>query len=74
MEFGDHTVPRLRELSKERGVKGYSRKRKAKLIANLGANKTSVQCPTPMARAQPTRPPPPLPSQSVGLGQINQGS
>ena len=35
MEHGDHMVPRLRELLKEQGVRGYSRKKKAKLIVML---------------------------------------
>ena len=35
MEYGDHTVPRLIELLKEWGVRGYSRKREAELTVML---------------------------------------
>ena len=42
MEYGDHTVPRLRELLKEQGVSGYSRKRKAELIMMLRANDSTA--------------------------------
>ena len=38
MEYEDHMVPRLKKLLRERGVKGYSRKKKAELIAMLRAS------------------------------------
>ena len=75
MEYGDHTVPRLRELLKEWGVRGYSRKRKAELIAILRATEPQPPPPTRPRTYEPARPqhprpshpmrPPPLPSQSV---------
>ena len=73
MEHGDHMVPRLRELLKERGVRGYSRKRKAELIEMLRASDSR---PPGLSKPQPppqlhtwepmtlqcTIPPPPPPS------------
>ena len=74
MEYEDHVVPRLREILRERGVRGYSGKKKAELIAMLRASDpqppsraspqpqtwkpTRPQCTRP---PHPTRPPPPLP-------------
>ena len=52
-------VPELKALAKERGLKRYSKLRKAELIALL-----TVQVPAPRTRPpKPTRPPPPPPNR-----------
>ena len=78
MEYGNRRVVDLKALVKERGLRGYSRMRKAELIELLQNNPppAPTQC-TPMARAwptspqHPTRPPPPppvsVPQASVGF-------
>ena len=72
MAYENHTVPRLRELLTEKEVWGYSGKKKAELIAMLGASDTQPspqpqtfeplrpQCTKP---PNPTRPPPPSPTR-----------
>ena len=52
-------VPEQKALAKERGLKRYSKLRKAELIALL-----TVQVPAPHTRSpKPTRPPPPPPNR-----------
>ena len=54
-------VPELKALAKERGLKTYSKLRKAELIALLTAQATPPP-PAPRTRPpKPTRPPPPPP-------------
>ena len=58
-KFSELKVPELKALAKERGLKRYSKLRKAELIALL-------QTPPPAPRTRPpklTRPPPPPPSK-----------
>ena len=81
MNYDDCAVPGLRELLKERGVRGYSRKRRTKLLKMLRHSKPlaalAPQPPPPqlqtweLMRSQhtrplcPTRPPPLPPSQAL---------
>ena len=60
MEYEGHMVPRLTELLKERGVRGYSGKRKAELIRMLRDSDSRLPgCsePQPPSTWEPMRPP-----------------
>ena len=73
MEYGDYMIPRLKELLKQRRVRGYSRKRKAELIpmlrdsdsrpSGLSDPQPALWLPPPTwgpTRSQCTRPPHPM--------------
>ena len=63
MEYDNMRVAELKVISRERGLRGYSRLRRAELIASLQNNPPP---PAPRTRPpRPTRPPPPPPSPSV---------
>ena len=63
-------VPELKALAKERGLKRYSKLRKAELIALLTAQTTA---PSPRTRPpKPTRPPPPPPPKPDRLLEERQ--
>ena len=60
-KFSELKVPELKALAKERGLRGYSKLRKAELIALL---QTPPLPPAPCTRPpKPTRRPPPPPSK-----------
>ena len=56
-KFSELKVPELKALAKERGLKRYSKLRKAELIALLTAQATP---PAPVTRTRPPSPPPTL--------------
>ena len=65
-EYDSMTIKRLRALAKERGLKGYSKKRKAELITFLRENLQPRPRPpkptrSPPSPPKPTRSPPPSP-------------
>ena len=61
MDYNNMKVVELKALTKERGLRGYSRLKKAELITFLQNN---LQ-PTRTRPPKPTKPLPPPPSQSV---------
>ena len=68
-------MPELKALTRERRLRGYSRLRKAELIAFLQDNAPQVpQAPRRQRPPRPSRPPPPKPPQSralLGLPQMS---
>ena len=61
MEYENTTVTELKALARDRGLRNYSRMRKAELVALLQNN------PPPTSRTRPphpNRPPPPPPTQT----------
>ena len=60
MEYEDMRMPELKSLARERRLRGYSRMRKAELVALLQNNPPSGQSHTSAAPTPHTRPPPPL--------------
>ena len=69
MEYDQWTVPRLRDILKERGVRGYLRQRKAWLIAILRATDPQPPSTWELMRRRPLhpmRPPSPPPAQKPG--------
>ena len=57
-------MPELKALARERGLRGYSRLRKAELIELIRNNQGPFHSWEPNRPPQPTRPPPPPPTQT----------
>ena len=64
MEYENMRMPELKSLAKDRGLRNYSRMRKAELVALLQNNPAPGQSCTSEAPTPHTRPPPPPPTQT----------
>ena len=62
MEYENMRVPELKSLARDRGLRNYSRMRKAELVALLQNNEPG-QSRTSAASTPRTRPPPPPPQR-----------
>ena len=71
MDYNNLRVVDLKALAKERGLRGYSRLKKAELIAflrdNLQSRTRPPPIPTPAMHTRPPPPPPPPPLQAVAV-------